>query len=228
MKKEQFIEQLTQPDNYLSEKKVDELAKISGQYPYFHAAKAMYLKGLKQHHNFKYNKVLKETAALTTERAVLFDFITNFTSFENLAASQRKPKIPQQQPLEIGQPLEFTSQERHSFSEWLQLGNVQPIKRNEKTSENLLQKNKDLIDLFIENNPSISPVDKDKEKNPIEKVKLDSQGLMTETLAKVYLEQKKYKSALKAYKILILKYPEKSSFFADRIKEIKHLKNNKS
>ena len=44
---------------------------------------------------------------------------------------------------------------------------------------------------------------------------------MTETLAKVYLEQKKFSSAIKAYDILSLKYPEKSGFFADQIKKIK-------
>ena len=46
---------------------------------------------------------------------------------------------------------------------------------------------------------------------------------MTETLAKVYLEQKKYKKAIQAYRILSLKYPEKSSFFANRIKAVKEL-----
>jgi hypothetical protein len=49
---------------------------------------------------------------------------------------------------------------------------------------------------------------------------------MTETLAKVYLEQKKYSKAIQAYEILILKYPEKSIFFADRIKDIKILQQN--
>ncbi len=46
---------------------------------------------------------------------------------------------------------------------------------------------------------------------------------MTETLAKVYLEQKKYKKALQAFKILSLKYPEKSGFFADQIRAVKKL-----
>ena len=34
-------------------------------------------------------------------------------------------------------------------------------------------------------------------------------SIMTETLAKIYLEQKKYTKAIQAYEILILKYPEK-------------------
>ena len=46
---------------------------------------------------------------------------------------------------------------------------------------------------------------------------------MTETLAKVYLEQKKYENAIQAFKILSLKYPEKGGFFADQIKKIKKL-----
>jgi hypothetical protein len=50
---------------------------------------------------------------------------------------------------------------------------------------------------------------------------------MTETLAKIYLEQKKYSQAIQAYDILILKYPEKSVFFANRIEEIKQLQNIK-
>ena len=51
---------------------------------------------------------------------------------------------------------------------------------------------------------------------------------MTETLARVYLEQGKYKKAIQAYKILSLKYPEKSSFFADRIKDVEKLRHDKT
>ena len=54
----------------------------------------------------------------------------------------------------------------------------------------------------------------------------DTSALMTETLARVYLEQKKYQKAIQAYQILILKYPEKSSFFADRISDIKNIQQN--
>jgi hypothetical protein len=48
-------------------------------------------------------------------------------------------------------------------------------------------------------------------------------------LARIYIEQKNYKKAIQSYKILSLKYPEKSGFFADQIKAIKKLPeyNNK-
>jgi hypothetical protein len=48
---------------------------------------------------------------------------------------------------------------------------------------------------------------------------------MTETLAHVYLEQKKYQKAITAFTVLSLKYPEKSSFFANQIKAIKKIQN---
>ena len=55
-----------------------------------------------------------------------------------------------------------------------------------------------------------------------------SNSLMTETLAKVYLQQKNYKKAIQAYKILILKNPEKSGFFADQIRAVEKLINTEA
>jgi hypothetical protein len=92
--------------------------------------------------------------------------------------------------------------------------------------ENPKKKKFDLIDKFIADNPKIKP-QKDVPKIAIgDSVKFDKKELMTETLAKVYLEQKKYKKAIQAYKILSLKYPEKSGFFADRIKAVQRLKDD--
>ena len=54
---------------------------------------------------------------------------------------------------------------------------------------------------------------------------VESDDLITETLAAIYLRQKKYEKAQKAYEKLSLKYPEKSIYFASQIKEIEKLKN---
>ncbi len=53
----------------------------------------------------------------------------------------------------------------------------------------------------------------------------DDQGrFVTETLAEIYLKQALWDKAINAYEVLSLKYPEKSGFFADRIREIKKQK----
>lgn len=149
---------------------------------------------------------------------------------EPTSAEEEKPKSLEEK-LELGKPLEFSAQEKHSFQEWLQLAKVTPINREnepkETESDEEKKKKSELIDKFIENNPKIISV-KNAVITPIniDKSTQDNSYLMTETLAKVYLEQKKYQKAIQAYEILILKYPEKSSFFADRISDIRLLQQN--
>ena len=100
-------------------------------------------------------------------------------------------------------------------------GSATPPSSIELTGKN---RQSDLIEKFISNKPKIKP-NKDVSKVVIgDSLKFDKKELMTETLARVYLEQKKYKKAIQAYKILSLKYPEKSGFFADRIKSVARLK----
>ena len=160
---------------------------------------------------------------------------------------EEEPKTPEA-TLKLGQPLDFDRSETHSFSEWLRLsGKLSPVdrepeeetaspatpppsedKQEEKQEQASGLKSKlDLIDKFIENNPKIAPVKKD---GPSESLIKDEEAprsaLMTETLARVYLEQKKYKKAIQAYKILSLKYPEKSILFADQIEAIKKLRDS--
>ncbi|ESU29368.1 hypothetical protein FLJC2902T_07650 [Flavobacterium limnosediminis JC2902] len=281
---------ISKPDS-LKARQIVELETVLNEFPYFQSVRAIYLKGLHNQKSFRYNQELKKTAAYTTDRSVLFEFITseNFISIqkafweekeaaindiivnqykivvsENIevhpkinpleqsilssiqiaepeAASEtvsseptpveeKKPETVEEK-LEIGKPLEFSEQEKHSFQEWLQLAKITPIEREnepqETESDNEKKKKLELIDKFIESNPKIISV-KNAPVTPIniEKSTQDNSYLMTETLAKVYLEQKKYQKAIQAYEILILKYPEKSSFFADRISDIRLLQQN--
>lgn len=227
----------------LKNEQVSELKSIIKQYPYFQSARALYLKGLKNQESFRYNNELKRTAAYTSDRAVLFDFITSSDFAKKADIHEQitqkiveeethievvKPTLEEKE-LEIGKPISFASHEKHSFNEWLQLSSIKPIKRSgqEKSSEKKIDKFS-IIDKFIENNPKISPLDKgEKVELELPKNKVDK-SLMTATLARVYLEQKKYSKAVKAYEILSLKYPEKSGFFADQIKKIRILQKNKS
>lgn len=131
--------------------------------------------------------------------------------------------------LEKNNPLDFTKKDSHSFSEWLKLTTAKPIVRGEtKNLSNSKKPNSDLINKFIQENPKLKPsksiVKYDNKENLSSQITNTSEALMTETLAKVYLQQNNYQKALQAYKILSLKYPEKSGFFADQIRAInKHI-----
>ncbi len=298
----------------LNDRQTTELESILTEFPYLQSARAIYLKGLYNRDSFKYNSELKKTAAYTTDRAVLFDFITSeeFRSIDKKAlednikalgdivvndivavndnitpspaadkleesiklsikeaaaeetgSAEEKPitelagngdytlqddnkvtddnreskktndPVPEENisKTTIGSPLEFSESETHSFAEWLQLAKPAPIQRETPALPPVVNEDLDtkysLIDKFIEANPKIAPVKKDAP-SPVNTGRAvnDSPGLMTETLARVYLEQKKYTKAIQAYQILILKYPEKSAFFADRILEVKNLQQN--
>ncbi|MCC9063368.1 tetratricopeptide repeat protein [Flavobacterium piscisymbiosum] len=168
-----------------------------------------------------------------------------------IAEEPKEIEVPEtvkiaEENLEIGKPLDFSVNEKHSFQEWLQLAKTEPIDRTEgpeeaketpktvepkpetKIIDPEKKKKAEIIDKFIETNPKISPI-KQTAITPAVQFdinKEDNSYLMTETLARVYLEQKKYTKAIQAYEILILKYPEKISFFADRISDIKILQQN--
>jgi tetratricopeptide (TPR) repeat protein len=272
---------INKPDA-IHEKQTEALEKVLIEFPYFQSARAIQLKGLYNQNSFKYNTALKITAAHSTDRSILFDFITSdtFTSIQKglydkkaleildinvvdsetiVTEEKTESKINSlersiltsikeasavdvddaskttEEKLAIGKPLDFSKSEQHSFQEWLQLSRTEPIEREKESAINLplpvidedKRKKLELIDKFIEASPKISPV-----KHGVASTvtfdlnAADNSFLMTETLARVYLEQKKYQKAIQAYEILILKYPEKSSFFADRISDIKILQHN--
>ena len=131
--------------------------------------------------------------------------------------------------LEENQPLDFTKEDGHSFSEWLKLTSATPIVREEiKETSSINKQHFDLIDKFIQDKPKLKQgvnstktgANIEAQKNLASQYSRTSEALMTETLAKVYLQQKNFKKALQAYHILSLKYPEKSGFFADQIRAI--------
>ncbi|GGG90622.1 hypothetical protein GCM10011416_03850 [Polaribacter pacificus] len=228
-----FVHLLEHP-NTIGKEETKSLKKIVDAYPFFQAARALHLKGLQKQESFRYNNELKRTAAFTTDRSILFDFITNDNQTQKEAPVQKianttavKTTDSENLDLSLGKPIPFTANETHSFNEWLQLASYKTIDRSVKQPSKAKEKST-IIENFIKHNPKIIRIDKQTETVVKVTENKASSHLMTETLAKVYLEQKKYENAIKAYEILSLKYPEKSGFFADQIKRIRILQNNKS
>ena len=86
-----------------------------------------------------------------------------------------------------------------------------------------------LIDKFIESNPKISPISTGPEEHTNEPITQEidvTETIFTESLAKIYIKQKQYDKAKRIFERLNLKFPEKSSYFADQIKNIDKLITN--
>ena len=280
---------LTQPKNFAPED-LQGLDAIVAQFPFFQSAQALRLKILKQQESLGYNQALKKTAAATTDRDVLFDYITSAefsqqTISETLIGHQDHVKqievnLDLQDNVQKAQadessampseedtlaveterkaisaleekPFEFDKSERHSFEQWLKLTSAQPIRRSSDSNSVLDHANNqgeqeqhpldtefsepakvdesvdkwEKIDRFLAQKTSVKPQDAEVGQNRAETYLQSHEELMTETLARVYAQQKNYQKAIQAYKILSLKYPEKSSFFADQIQELKRLLN---
>lgn len=113
----------------------------------------------------------------------------------------------------------------NTWQSWLKIDRS-GIKTPENIPVKVIEKKAEIIDKFIEENPKISQLKEEvnfvvKEKND------DISHLMTETLAKLYTEQRLYTKAIKAYEILQNKHPEKAEDFKAKIQEIKDLKQGK-
>ena len=172
-----------------------ELKKILNSYPYFQSASAYYLKTLKAQKKDSYRELLPKTAILTFNRSIL----RNWLYSDEIKDNQDKIKT-----------------EKYSFLDWFDVINDDMPKVDEKF---------DLINEFIKNSPKIKINNDYDVKSSFKTDQKIKDELITETLAKIYVKQEKFNKAIKAYEILSLKYPKKSSFFADQINDIKKLKS---
>jgi len=216
---------------------IDVLNKFIKQYPYFQVLWALKTKWLKHKKTYT-GSTLQQTAARTIDRKVLYEFVelknkkqpvkilpqvvppTPVKSIPKETIT-KKPvaykEIDNDQELKTETP-EKEVKQKHSFVEWLKAFKEINIPKKEKKNTQI-----DLVERFLKERPKIVPKKNVAVKPPeiIEKSVTEKQMLMTETLANLYVKQKKYDKAIQAFRILSLKYPKKSSYFANQIKEIK-------
>ena len=112
-----------------------------------------------------------------------------------------------------------------TWQNWLKIDRTETAKTDPEPSK-IIEKKAEIIDKFIEENPKISQLKEDAHYVVKEKAN-DISHLMTETLAKLYVEQRLYTKAITAYEALKKKHPERQEEFEDKIQEIKELKNQK-
>ncbi len=88
----EFTQIISDPSS-ISKGQTRGLDQILEEYPFFQAAHFLRLYALKKQRSFRYNDALKKTAAYTTDRELLFNYITNF-DFDLLTESKSAPQEP--------------------------------------------------------------------------------------------------------------------------------------
>ena len=176
---------------------LSDLKTLFNKYPYSQTISTYYLKSLKDQNKNNFSYILKRAAILSFDRANLRNWINNDINKEEDVDKKKK------------------SDDKFTFLDWFDQISSDKSKIDEKI---------DLIESFIDKKSErIFKPNVKESKFKYKKKDKDDPELITETLAKILTNQKKYKKAIKAYRILSLKYPKKSSFFADHIKKIKKL-----
>lgn len=250
MEKEKFYRLLDSKENFSAES-LAQLKELIEQYPYFQGARILYLQNLKQINDPNLSVEIQNQSSLVPSRQHLFKKLNPPKPFrieeeetEPVAEIKTKSKVkPKSNKSKSSAEPSFILLEGNNFSDAITINvdaNVNPSDSDileliegdidiANNSDNDSSTN--LIDVFLNNNPKIErpPMPTRGEVIENEDISTNSiaepEELASEPLAQIYFKQGYFEKAIVVYEKLCLKYPEKSSYFADQIQKIKeHIK----
>jgi hypothetical protein len=232
---------LMEDASLLNNETLSELKQLVEDCPCFHAARMLYLKNLAVLNDVKFGTELKKTAIYVPDRKMLYMLIEEVRLLLEEPANERVIEDPfdlieqflQDKP--GGEPDPGIVLRQPVSSEYFT--SLYDMEQPEGNSPPL--KNEDLINDFLEEDEirkqSRRWTETDNrteylkpgsiiwlEQNGGEAKSLDD-SYFTETLAIIYIRQRRYEKALDIIKNLSLKYPEKNVYFADQIRFLEKL-----
>jgi len=237
---------ITDP-SLLSKSSLLELKQMVDDFPYFHAVRMLYLKNLATLDDIRLDKELRKMSIHIPDRRRLYLLINSRQPGKN-----DKQEVQQSATTGVNKTEDVIEVVERAltaaapvppkaatadYTGWLE-ANKDDIPVLEGTENRM--KHQDLIDSFMENESEqfakrLGAIAAGEAKNPAnddehtgndmpEKTSLDD-SYFTETLARVYISQKRYDKALEIISALNLKYPEKNIYFADQIRYLEKIIN---
>lgn len=248
--KEDFFEYL-KGDKELNNDSLLQLKQITKKYPYFQTAQLLLLKNMKVNDDCDFNPNLNRFSVVCADRKKLFYYLNDdrFAQFfpktdnDDFSDDDRTKlllhsfleSLEENESNEDNKGFESYNLETDSivstdYIAYLELTNQQETDLG-KVDDAKPMKHQQLVDSFLEKSQSdevlFSP-DKRQDNRTRESTQdidtlLDDDTFLTETLAQVYIKQKKYEQALTIIKRLSLNFPKKSIYFADQIRFLEYL-----
>lgn len=239
MDKDKLYRFIEEPDT-LNTSTEETLKTVVDAYPCFQTLHLLYTKYLDMTDNDHFVGELARTAVLCADRRKLFYLIYKENYHKQLAGPEITSSAVKDRTEELldtfltslgegemhetmldNEALNIVSTDYFSYLESLEED------RSTDPAEDRQLQHHDIIDAFIEKaaaEPLFTPyepeVKADDKKNTSEE---DAGEFLTETLAKIYIRQKKYEQALTIIKRLSLNFPKKSIYFADQIRFLEFL-----
>lgn len=237
--------QMMEDPQSLTKDTVDELRHLIEDYPYFQVARMLYLKNLILTNDTSFLPELGNMSIYLPDRKKLFLWLEG-EKLGLIMNPQEKPEPEKKDSFSLinaflstkeeerkdGQetPLLFQPSVSSDYLSWSleQTKDTPPT----KTPENQL-KHHELIDSFLANEQQhalgngLDTKEENEELHAYDPTKEQPSTLgdsyLTETLARIYIKQKRYEKALQIIKNLNLNYPGKNIYFADQIRFLEKL-----
>ena len=251
MDKEQFYAYL-KDEKQLNSESLHQLKLIAEEYPYFQTAQLMLLKNMKNTEDSEFTSELKRVAITCCDRRKLFYYLKDdryarffpkietqeisandrtdvlLDSFlESLNKNEKTEQVTIPETDNKWDSDSIISTDYFAYLEQTEKG--KSSLDNEEESKPM--KHQELLDRFLEKSSNNEDLFSNKNREREERQEstqgvdnlLDDDSFLTETLAQVYIKQKKYEQALTIIKRLSLNFPKKSIYFADQIRFLEYL-----
>lgn len=247
MIQQRLLEWIRHPE-LLDKESLHALREILARYPYFQTARLLYLKNLFLIQDPDFKKELRKSALYVADLSMLFYYIEGERfAIKKHPSAERKERVPDTDrtldlidrflsdmpdcpdedklPVQADVNVDYTSilmEEDTSVP-----GDVPPLKGQELI-DNFIERDKGggkSMDVVIQSDSQqdhVEDVRPEEETDETEEEDSDER-YFTETLAKIYVKQKRYDKALEIIKKLNLKYPKKNTYFADQIRFLEKL-----